>query len=606
MKKLIISSLVAVSLSLVACNEENVYYNTAAEPSFTVEGSTFEVGQPVRFSDASIPTSGTSIKSYLWEFGDEAKSTSTEAAPTFTYLKDGTYSVSLTVVDSNNLPATFKKNIVVVNPTKADFSFDMEEYLMGDVVKFTDLSTAKAPTTIKSWYWEFADEEGSTSTEQNPQFRYTKAGVYPVKLTVTDSYDLTTSISRSVNVLDPSLLVNPKWEAVLGGAVKGGSSPAISPDGSTIYMLRSLAGSDKAALLAYTAADGQPLWNVELSEAIAANGGSAGATAKDIFSSPSVGADGTVYVVVRDLQSTTANRGLYTVAIAANGSVKWVAKVGANGANLYAITPAIDAAGNIFVANRSKEVYKISPAGAVEKFAGFGDITGGISLAKDGTIYALGKGNVGLYAISATGTQKWLYNTDFGGAADAFTGALRSASPSIAADGTIYQVIDKGTGGAVVSLTPEGSAKWVYDTTGAIPDGGVAIAEDGTLYVNGGTDPASGLMALNANGTLLWKFATTANVQACPVIDNRGYIHIVDAMANYYVVRPDGTLFGQTKLGMTCTSALVMDKAGRVFTVVAKDGVPTVVCATSKAGSFSTTAQWAMRGQSLTRTGLQK
>ena len=119
-------------------------------------------------------------------------------------------------------------------------------------------------------------------------------------------------------------------------------------------------------------------------------------------------------------------------------------------------------------------------------------------------------------------------------------------------------------------------------------------------------DAASGITALKADGTLLWKFATMANVQTAPVIDDRGYVHVVDAMANYYVVRQDGTLFGQTKLGTSCSSAPVMDAQGRIYTVVNKDGVQTVVCATSKASSYSTTAQWPMRGQNPCRTGLQK
>ncbi len=320
MKKSIFISLFT-AFTLLSCNEEHVMYNTAAKPEMSVQGSSYEVGQPITFSDNSIPTKGTQIKSYLWEFGDPDNSTSDEASPSFTYFKDGTYIVKLTVIDSNNLPATVQRNIVVTNPTKADFSFDQEEYLMGDVVKFTDLSTAKTPTTITAWHWDFADGHGSVSDEQHPQFKYDEAGSYPVTLTVTDSYGLKTSISRSVSVLDPAMLVNTRWTAVLGGSVKGGSSPALSSDGSTLYMLRSLSGSDNAALVAFTTADGQQAWSLDISEAMSANGASTSAIAKDIFSSPAVGSDGTIYIVVRDLQSTSAQRGLYTIAVYPDGSV---------------------------------------------------------------------------------------------------------------------------------------------------------------------------------------------------------------------------------------------------------------------------------------------
>lgn len=604
-KSILIALSVTGAIALGSCSEEHIYYDTAARAGMEVADVQHEVGQPIQFTDNTVPTKGTTIVAYLWEFGDADKSTSAEAAPTFTYYKDGTYIVRLTVTDSNGLKATTTQNVVVVNPTKADFSVDKDEYYLGDIVKFTDKSTTKGSTTITGWTWDFADGTGTTSTERNPEYTFAAPGSYPVTLTVTDSYGLKASITRSVNILDPTMLVNLQWTAKLGGAVKGGSSPALSPDGSTLYMLRSLAGDDKATLSAFNTSDGQLAWSLDLSEGM--SGASATAIAKDVFSSPSVGADGTVYVTVRDLQSPSSNRGLYTLAVTPAGALKWCTKTGASGANLYAITPGIDAAGNIYVANRAKEIYKLTPGGQATAYSNFGDITGGITIAKDGTIFAVGKGNVGLYAAdSNSGSQKWLYNTDFGGAADAFTGALRSAVPSIGADGTAYMVIDKGAGGAVVALNANGSAKWVYDTAGAIPDGGVAIADDGTLYVNGGTDTASGLMALDANGKLLWKYATAAAVQTTPVIDNRGFIHIVDAMGNYYVVKDNGTLFGETKLGMGCTSAPVMDAKGNIYTVVNRDGTQTVVCATSKASGYSTTSPWPMRGQNPCRTGLQK
>ncbi|MCM1139234.1 MAG: PKD domain-containing protein [Muribaculum sp.] len=510
------------------------------------------------------------------------------------------------VVDSNNLQSTAQFNVVIINPTKADFTLDKEEYYIGDVVKFIDASTTKGTTTITSYKWEFADENNSTSTEQNPTFTYTTEGSYPVKLTVTDSYGLTTSITKSVSIQDPTKIIATMWTSALGGAVKGGSSPAVSPDGQTVYMMRSLAGTDLAALYAFNASDGQVKWTVDLSEAMA--GKSATAQAKDIFSSPSVGADGTIYMIVRDLQSTTAERGVCVIAVNENGSLKWVHKGGGSGANLYAITPAIDAAGNVYVATRGSELWKLSSTGncSVFKTEGLG-VTAGMTISKAGVVYASANGANGFFATDAnSGAQLWKYNTDFGKAPDAFTGALRSAQASIDADGTAYLVVDAASGGQVIAFNSNGTTKWIHNTAGGIADGGVAIAADGTLYANGGTAVAEGLIALDNSGNRKWAFATKAKVETTPVIDNRGYIHIVDAMANYYIVKPDGTLIAESQLGKSCTSAPVMDASGRLFVTVVKDDVPTVVCVTSKAVSFDTNAPWAMRGQNPQRTGLQK
>lgn len=606
MKTKILSLVFGLAVLASSCSEEHTFYNTAAKSEIAPGADQYEVGEAITFTDNTTPSKGTTIKSYLWEFGDPEGTTSTEQTPTFTYKKDGSFTVKLTVTDSNDLKSTSTRTIHVVNPTNADFTLDKDEYFLGDVVKFTDASTTKGSTTITAWKWEFADEERSASDEQNPSFLYDKAGSYPVKLTVTDSYGLTTSITKSVNIQDPSQIIATQWTALLGGAVKGGSSPAVSPDGSTVYMLRSLAGSDLAALFAFNAADGQVKWTLDLS--VAMSGTSATAQAKDVFSSPSVASDGTIYMIVRDLQSTSKERGVYVIAANPNGSLKWAKKGGVSGTNLYAITPAIDASGNIIVATRGNEVWKFTPSGESTVFATDGvGVTGGMTVSKSGVTYGAANGANGFFALDTnSGSPLWKYNTDFGGAADAFTGALRSAQAAIDTDGTVYFVTDAGTGGQVIAFNPSGSVKWIHNTAGAIPDGGVVIAEDGTIYSNGGMAPSEGLIALNNDGSLKWAFTTKGNVQTSPVIDNRGYVHIVDASANYYVVKSDGTLLAESKLGQSCISAPVMDSKGHLYVTVQKDGAPTVICVTSKASSYNLSAPWAMRGQNPCRTGLQK
>ncbi len=64
----------------------------------------------------------------------------------------------------------------------ADFSADKTS---GDVpltIKFTDLSTGDG---ISTWAWDFNNDGSIDSTEQNPEYTYTSAGSYTVKLVVT-------------------------------------------------------------------------------------------------------------------------------------------------------------------------------------------------------------------------------------------------------------------------------------------------------------------------------------------------------------------------------------------------------------------------------------
>ena len=50
------------------------------------------------------------------------------------------------------------------------------------MVEFTDNSASY--DGIDTWEWDFDNDGGTDSTEQNPTHVYTKAGVYTVSLTV--------------------------------------------------------------------------------------------------------------------------------------------------------------------------------------------------------------------------------------------------------------------------------------------------------------------------------------------------------------------------------------------------------------------------------------
>lgn len=70
-------------LAFSSCEEDKVYYHTAAKADFTIGENMYELGQTAVFKDASIPDEGSRIVAWLWEFGDAKKSVSTEQNPTF-------------------------------------------------------------------------------------------------------------------------------------------------------------------------------------------------------------------------------------------------------------------------------------------------------------------------------------------------------------------------------------------------------------------------------------------------------------------------------------------------------------------------------------------
>ncbi len=134
-----------------------------------------KVPMSVRFVDQStgLPTS------WLWNFGDGQ--TSTEQNPAHTYMKEGTYTVTLTVQNKFGQDTKVMTDIINVGKGPAvDFTADKTTVGVGRFVTFTDLSS-NSPT---DWVWEFGD--GSLGTGSKPDHVYQKTGVYDVTLTASN------------------------------------------------------------------------------------------------------------------------------------------------------------------------------------------------------------------------------------------------------------------------------------------------------------------------------------------------------------------------------------------------------------------------------------
>ncbi|HII92149.1 MAG TPA: PKD domain-containing protein [Methanosarcina sp.] len=145
----------------------------------------------VKFTDTSIGTP----KKWKWDFGDGT--TSTSQNPTHKYSKAGKYTVKLTVTNAaGSNTATKADYIKVVTKPVAAFSVSPTSGRAPLNVKFTDTSTG----TPTKWKWDFGD--GSKSFLQNPTHKYSKAGVYTVKLTVTNAAGINTATkSKYITVI---------------------------------------------------------------------------------------------------------------------------------------------------------------------------------------------------------------------------------------------------------------------------------------------------------------------------------------------------------------------------------------------------------------------
>ena len=152
-----------------------------------------------------------------------------------------------------------------------------------------------------------------------------------------------------------------------------------------------------------------------------------------------------------------------------------------------------------------------------------GPITGGIAIAKDGTMF-FGNTHYYVYALNHDGTFKWKFHMG---------NAIRS-TPAIAEDGTIYI---GSWDSNLYALSPNGSLKWKFSSGSSI-DGSPAIAQDGTIYIS---TLGKGLYAVNPNGTMKWHYNHGYSFSN-PAIGDDGTIYYGDYFnAIIYAINPNGT-----------------------------------------------------------------
>ncbi len=175
---------------------QNIIIGTACPPptSFFMASS---VALSASFTDMSITNGPTT---YSWDFGD-GSGTSTLQNPSYTYSASGIYNVCLLVsdscdIDSICLPVTIIDTSLGC-PPPIPFFMSVPNGLM---VSFSDLSAITGSTTYS---WDFGDGVG-TSTQQNPSYTYSVAGLYNVCLFISDSCD-TASSCLPVLVIDTNL-----------------------------------------------------------------------------------------------------------------------------------------------------------------------------------------------------------------------------------------------------------------------------------------------------------------------------------------------------------------------------------------------------------------
>jgi gliding motility-associated-like protein len=184
--------------------------NQDIENGFTITeppGPDFDVaavnclGDLTAFTDKTILTSGNSVKTWLWDFGDNT--TSGDQSPAHKYAAGGNYSVRLTVTDYNGcVNISSPKTVHITARPTAGFNISTPN-CPGQTITFNNTSSS-TEGVINKWSWNYGDGDTTTVTNGLPvTHTYATAGTYSVKLTVTTDKGCTS------DVLTKTVIVNP-------------------------------------------------------------------------------------------------------------------------------------------------------------------------------------------------------------------------------------------------------------------------------------------------------------------------------------------------------------------------------------------------------------
>ena len=210
-------------------------------------GYTGSKGVPVQFDgSASSDPNGKPI-TWAWNFGDpaSASNTSTLAKPTHTYMRAGTYTVTLTVTDASGRSSSAVTQAVIPNVSPAVSALPGATLLVGEHYaasgSFADPDPDAWTATVDYGDGGGAQPLGLSGNAFSLAHTYAAAGSFTVTVTVSDNDGGAGSSSATVHVLTPQQgidllaeMVGPiqplqaKLDAARASLNRGNVTPAVN------------------------------------------------------------------------------------------------------------------------------------------------------------------------------------------------------------------------------------------------------------------------------------------------------------------------------------------------------------------------------------------
>ena len=161
--------------------DENIYIDgikKEAQIDFDIKQDSTYVPVTVWFDASKSQVKDENIVAFEWDYGDGVTENRDAIVPGHKYALAGDYDVTLTVTTQTGKKYTqTKKLILKPKPQTIEIKTSMKK---APVLQGIDFLSDESEGQITAYFWDFGD--GNTSTQANPTHRYTKAGIYEVKL----------------------------------------------------------------------------------------------------------------------------------------------------------------------------------------------------------------------------------------------------------------------------------------------------------------------------------------------------------------------------------------------------------------------------------------
>lgn len=170
--------------------EQTVNVKTAPEAAYSYDKIC--LGEPIQFTDESLPVAGEELTSWAWNIGGAF---SNEQNPTATLDFAIDYTVGLTVTSQNLCTNTVEKTLTVYSKPQVGFSTD--KLCDNEPIHFYD-ATQDTGDPIISRLWQFDSQ--STAADSSTYFALNEAGSYNIGLTISTEGNCEYSTQQLIDV----------------------------------------------------------------------------------------------------------------------------------------------------------------------------------------------------------------------------------------------------------------------------------------------------------------------------------------------------------------------------------------------------------------------